>query len=236
MRLIAWNCQMAFRRKFAAIEELKPDILVISESESPDYLRHKGADLPWPNHLWIGGNRTKGLSIFARDGYSLRLKKSHDPAFRFVAPVEVTSPKGAFDLYAFWTQGDKTPSKAYVTQALNAVGKFQTDLNANSVLAGDFNSNPVFIPSGKRHLELVEMLARLGQHSVYHQQRCEHHGQETTPTFFLHRNPAKPYHLDYIFCHETRDSNLTIGTAAEWLALSDHLPLIADLGAPQSNP
>ena len=233
MRLIAWNCQMAFRRKFQRVEALKPDILVISESESPEFLRQKGAQLPWPNHLWIGDNRSKGLSVFARDGYSLRLKKSHDPAFRFVVPVDVTGPDGVFDLYALWTQGDKTPSKAYVTHALNAARKHRLNLTETSVLAGDFNSNPVFIPSGKRHLELVDILAFSGHRSIYHRQNDEAHGRETTPTFYLHRNRAKPYHLDYVFCHETRPANLTVGAIDDWLVHSDHLPLIADLAAPK---
>jgi exodeoxyribonuclease-3 len=228
MRLVVWNCQMAFRRKFAAIKALRPDILVISESESPDYLVAKQAVLPWHNHVWIGENPTKGLSVFARRGYGLTLKPTYDPAFRFVAPVEVTGPDGRFDLYAVWTQAEKTLSQGYVMQLLNAVAHYGRDLTDSSLLAGDTNSSPVFQQNGKRHHELVDKLAAFGFDSLYHRFRAEAQGLEKTPTFYLHRNRAKPYHLDYVFCHESRGRGLRVGAAKKWLAMSDHMPLVAD--------
>ncbi|MFT5000512.1 MAG: exodeoxyribonuclease-3 [Paracoccaceae bacterium] len=228
MRIIAWNCQMAFRRKYEVSAALKPDILVISESESPEYLREKSANLPWSNHVWVGDNRTKGLSVFATSEFDLRLKQTNNPSFRFVAPVDVQGPNGHVDLMAVWTQGGTAPSKAYVAHILNAVQFYGSDLNRNSVILGDFNSNPVFKQNGKKHVELVKMLDEYGFDSLYHRQSHEEHGQESKPTFYLHRNRLKPYHLDYVFCDKSREATVSIGATGDWLSLSDHMPLIGD--------
>jgi len=233
MRVVTWNCQMAFRKKFEVIEALEPDILVIPESESPEFLAQKGAALPWVNHVWVGENPTKGLSVFARAEFALTLKPSHEPSHRFVVPVEVTGPEGCFDLYAFWTQAEKTLSKGYVTHALNAVSQFGEDLRPDTLLLGDFNSSPVFKQNGRKHVEMVDHLAAHGFSSLYHRFHAQDHGAEDRATFFLHRHRAKPYHLDYIFCHDSQDvppKGFRLGDPDDWLHLSDHMPLIADFG------
>lgn len=220
---------MAFRRKFAAIASLKPDLLIISECESPEYLQEKQADLPWPNHVWIGDNRTKGLSIFAREGITLALLPSFRPRLRFIAPVSVQTETGSFNLYGVWTQGHKTPSKSYVAHTLKALGTFGKALTPDCIWAGDFNSNPVFKHSGARHLEMVNKLNKHGLSSVYHDRFCENQGEETQPSFYLHRDLAKPYHLDYLFCRPDRLADMQIGQPEKWLGQSDHMPLIVDL-------
>ncbi|NOX74430.1 MAG: endonuclease/exonuclease/phosphatase family protein, partial [Alphaproteobacteria bacterium] len=46
--------------------------------------------------------------------------------------------------------------------------------------------------------------------------------------FYLHRDLAKPYHLDYVFCGIERAAKIEIGTPDDWISSSDHMPLIAD--------
>lgn len=230
MRIVAWNCQMAFRLKYPAIAALTPDIVVVPESESPAFLTAKGAALPWPNHVWIGDNKTKGLGIFARHGISLKLKRNHDPAHRFIAPVRVETETTGFDLYAVWTQAEKQLSQGYVTHSLNALDRYGKALGKHSLLLGDFNSSPVFKHSGARHLALVETLAKRGYSSLYHRLTGHAHGHEPEATFWLHRNQNKPYHLDYIFAHSSQTPRaFQLGQPADWLGHSDHAPLIADL-------
>lgn len=229
MRIIAWNCQMAFRRKFAVLAALNPDILVIPESESPAFLQAKKADMPWPNHVWIGENPAKGLGVFAREGISLKLKRNHDPALRFVVPVRVTAAQTGFDLLAFWTQAEKSQSDSYVAHSLKALDHY-TALKPSTLLLGDFNSSPVFKQNGKRHVKLVERLAQRGFTSLYHRLNHYDHGAEPDATFWLHRNQAKPYHLDYIFAHKSLGPKaFQLGHPDDWLHLSDHAPLILDL-------
>lgn len=216
---------MAFRKKFTHVAALEPDILVISECESPAFLAAKGVQFPWPNFVWVGNNPAKGLGILARKGINLRLDPEHDQNFRFVAPVKVNN---AFDLFAVWTQGDKTPSKSYVDHMLRAMRHYDPAGGKGTIIAGDFNSNPVFKQNGRKHLQLVELLEFNGFESLYHRQSSQVHGQENDATFYLHRNPNKPYHLDYVFCDQDRQATIKIGDPSDWLAHSDHMPLIAD--------
>ena len=232
MRIVVWNCQMAFRRKFPAIEALGADIVVVPESESPEFLSQKGAKLPWENHVWVGENSAKGLSVFSGRHLPIEISPHHDPAFRYIAPVRVSAAFGAFDLFAVWTQAEKPLSKSYVTHALNAVEHYRDMLLPGALLAGDFNSSPVFKTNGKKHLELVEILKTLGFSSVYHTETGQDHGGEDTPTFYLHRNRLKPYHLDYAFCHDSQkplSRSFSIGRYDDWIGDSDHMPLILDI-------
>ena len=66
---------------------------------------------------------------------------------------------------------------------------------------------------------------------AYHAARGEAQGSETRPTFYLHRDIEKPYHLDYIFAHRRAlpaDWRCEVGDPGEWLAFSDHMPVIAE--------
>ena len=75
--------------------------------------------------------------------------------------------------------------------------------------------------------EVENKLKEIGIESVYHYQNNELQGQETTPTFYLHKKINKPYHIDYAFCSEDllRASKLEVGKQEDWLSMSDHLPL-----------
>lgn len=68
----------------------------------------------------------------------------------------------------------------------------------------------------------------LGLQSVYHEHNGERQGAETRPTFYLHRNLAKPYHIDYFFALPSMfeaSLRVTVGDSADWLAVSDHMPI-----------
>lgn len=69
-----------------------------------------------------------------------------------------------------------------------------------------------------------------GLFSAYHALRDEAHGAESRATFFLHRDRAKPYHLDYVYAGTGRAKKVTLGQPGSWLQHSDHLPLVADFG------
>lgn len=60
----------------------------------------------------------------------------------------------------------------------------------------------------------------------------EKQGTETRPTFYLQRNKAKPYHIDFIFASNeilSNMSNFEIGEIEKWLRYSDHLPLVCEI-------
>jgi endonuclease/exonuclease/phosphatase family metal-dependent hydrolase len=76
------------------------------------------------------------------------------------------------------------------------------------------------------------MLTELGLVSSYHHYYGEAHGTETRPTFYLHRNKRRPYHIDYCFVPEGWASyiqSVQIGSYEDWQKHSDHRPLLVDL-------
>ena len=57
MKIITWNCNMAFRKKAGHILAHKPDILVVPECEHPDKLKFND-DVQKPTDiLWFGENK-----------------------------------------------------------------------------------------------------------------------------------------------------------------------------------
>ena len=74
-------------------------------------------------------------------------------------------------------------------------------------------------------------LSSIGLESVYHHYTGEQQGKESQPTFFMHRKVARPYHIDYAFASADlfQSSEISIGRADEWLAFSDHMPLVLDI-------
>jgi endonuclease/exonuclease/phosphatase family metal-dependent hydrolase len=75
----------------------------------------------------------------------------------------------------------------------------------------------------------VKELKEIGIESVYHNREKEENGKETKPTFYLHRNLSKPYHIDYCFAsknHLEKTNNFVIENFENWKHLSDHTPII----------
>jgi exonuclease III len=64
MKIITWNCNMAFRKKAAVILAHKPDILIVPECEHPDKLIFNAGIFQPTDVLWFGTNQHKGLGIF----------------------------------------------------------------------------------------------------------------------------------------------------------------------------
>src|SRR5882724_7351912 len=109
MRVITWNCNMAFRKKAASILAYKPDILIVQECEHPDKLVF-GPGVPTPTDtLWFGVNPHKGLGIFSYSDFRFRLLKTYNPELRFVIPIAVSSPRSKFTLYAVWAHNPDDP-------------------------------------------------------------------------------------------------------------------------------
>ncbi len=120
-------------------------------------------------------------------------------------------------------------------KAFTYIGQFWLLLEQNKnlledfIMLGDFNSNARwgYWDRWWNHTDCVNALKALGISSVYHTLNNQRHGEESDPTFFMHRNPKKPYHIDYVFSPEQHieNSQITIHSSPSWLEVSDHLPI-----------
>lgn len=232
MRIITWNCNMAFRRKAGFILAHMPDILIVPECEHPDKLIFSPG-IPKPKDiLWFGSNHHKGLAIFSFGPFRLKLLDSYDPALRTIVPIAVTGRKTVFTLFAIWANNPDDPDGQYVEQIWKAIHHYDHLLtNKRTILAGDFNSNTIWDRKRRagNHSNVVKRLEEKGIFSCYHLHHKQDQGKEQHPTLYMYRHKDKPYHIDYCFVSADMAKKLRsveVGCYDAWQEHSDHVPLI----------
>lgn len=235
MKIIGWNCNGAFRKKNEKILSMNPDILIISECEHPDKLM-LGKLTPEPNDLqWVGENKNKGIGIFSFGDYSFELIEEYNPRFKLVIPIKVNNHEGSFLLFCIWTKENKYDKNAgYIGQVWFAINYYSNLIsNYSTIIIGDFNSNKIW--DRKRpltnHSQVVNLLKNQGLESLYHLKYNEEQGEESSPTFFLHKKISKPYHIDYCFASKDiyqREFEIKVEEFENWIELSDHVPIITE--------
>jgi len=229
LRLITWNCNMAFRKKAEAILKYKPDILVIPECEHPDRLKFPGSVKSPSDILWIGNHPAKGLGIFSYGPYCFTLLDVHNPNLKTIVPIAVNGGTLDFTLLAIWANHPADKGFEYVGQTWKALHHYKALLSGPIILAGDFNSNSIWDKPKREgnHSTVVEILKQKRIHSCYHQHFKQEQGREKHPTWFLYRHADKPYHLDYCFASEHfKVRSAKVGSHADWCTYSDHVPLM----------
>lgn len=233
MKILTWNCNGAFRKKFENLLEFNADIHIIQECEDPSQTLHTEY-IDWAqNHLWIGGNKNKGLGIFAGEHINLQsLDWSStfiDHTVSYFLPCLVN---GDFQLVGVWAHQNNSPTFGYIGQVWKylQVNKYKLK---KVLLAGDFNSNAIWDQWDRwwNHSDVVKELNELDVESLYHKHFQEEQGKESIPTFYFNRKLERPYHIDYVFGSREFSStliNLQISNKEDWLRISDHLPIICE--------
>jgi len=228
MRIISWNCNGGFRKKFHALENLNADIVIIQECEDPgqsksiEYVEWAG------NYLWIGKSKHKGIGVFAKKGNRVKTIELDAGSLKIFLPFSVNDD---LNILAVWTQGTESGEFRYIGQMWQYLQLHRNFFKSGKhLIIGDFNSNKIW--DRKRnignHTHVVDELKEIGISSSYHHISGCDQGSELHPTFFMYRKTEKPYHIDYAFVSETliNDSNVEIGKPDKWLTYSDHMPLI----------
>jgi len=232
MKIITWNCNMAFRKKAAVILAHQPDILVVPECEHPGKLHFNPGITQPTDILWFGTNENKGLGIFSYGACRFKRMRNHNPALKTIVPIAVTGGDYHFTLYAVWANNPADPDGQYVEQVWKAINHYDKKLkNKQTLLIGDFNSNTIWDRKYRtgNHSHVVKRLEEKGIFSCYHLLHQQIQGKENQATFYLYRHRDKPYHLDYCFASSDMVDNIKsveIGDFDFWSQYSDHVPVM----------
>jgi len=227
MRIVAWNCcRGPMAKKLASLDALRPDVAVLAEATEPE--RES------PAVLWFPSNASRlGIQVRAFGGYSLRrLKRAELP--NCIVPVRVSGP-ASFTLLAVWTW----PAPSYTQAFLNGLTSYAGLLRRGpTVVAGDFNGNPMFDKPTQRikwwstgfaQLHAAELV------SAYHTFHGVAFGGEGHATHHFLRRPERPFHIDFCFVPRAwaqHQLEVQVVHGAEWRTLSDHFPLVVDTAVP----
>ena len=228
MKIITWNCNGKFSTKFPAILEEDADIYVIQECENPLVIDSPEYKDFASNYFWVGENQYYGLGIFAKDNIKLELIDLDDNGLRYFIPVRVNDD---FNLLGVWTNPDMEGSKViYYPKEITKYYEAHKDsgfFNEEMIICGDFNCDVRLVNKahGKNVYEVIEKLSEKGLVDTYHYLTGEQQGKESTPTFYWLRKLNSPFHLDHVFSAPDKVKDLQIGSADEWLELSDHMPI-----------
>jgi exodeoxyribonuclease III len=250
MRIVAWNCHMAFHAKHPLVDALNPDIAVISECACPEILAAKApefvAGLGAKAIAWVGTNPNKGLGVFAYNGLTLKHLGPVEPTHKWFLPVRVSGPGRrpgtAFDLMAVWSfhyfpEIARTLRTNLVEMALSAT----PELGACRplVVAGDFNNHTKWDRKNKatNFANVLEYLTDRGLISAYHHWHECAVGEEAHVTHFWRdwrKDSPHNCHIDYVFLPQDwagRMTEFALGSYEDWTGtrVSDHVPLVVDV-------
>lgn len=231
MKIVTWNCNGAFRKKFELIASIDVDILIIQECEDPAQSKDANYNSWASNYLWQGTNKNSGLGIFAKDTISLSLLDWESLGLESFLPFLVNDH---LTFLAVWTKQANSPTFQYIGQLWKYLQAHQAKLaSLNTVVCGDFNSNACWDKWDRwwNHSDVVSDLEKLEIHSIYHHLKQELQGKESLPTFYMHRKKENPYHIDFAFAskHFLQNAQLEIGCPTEWLNFSDHMPIFFEI-------
>lgn len=219
MKIITWNCNMAFRKKVDLLLQYQPDLLIIPECEHSDKIIFPQSPT---SAVWYGDNQHKGLGVFSFGNYKLELLDCHESSFKTILPIAVSGANIDFTLFAIWANNPQDKGNQYVGQIWKAIQYFEHFIKPErTILAGDFNSNSIWDKPRRigNHTDLVQKLSLKQIKSVYHHHFGHAHGNELHSTFHLYKSIDKPYHLDYCLVSEDimlKLTNIRIGLYNDW--------------------
>lgn len=222
MRIVSWNCSMAFYKKRHLLEALLPDVAIVQEVSKKDI---ESGDYPFA--AWVGSNPNKGLGVIGMRSASYKVTEPSDPALPWHIPFTVDD----LNIVGLWAH-QLTRELRYVRVTHEIVDRHPGYLGSGrGLIIGDFNSNTIWDRAhpGRNHSMLVDKLAGLGLDSVFHRQEKAAHGSELTKTYFHTRNLKFGHHIDYAFLSSEIDAKVAVGEPEAWLPHSDHMPLIVDV-------
>lgn len=228
MRLVSWNCCDAFDRKFVHLEQLHPEIAVVSEVR-PTCLRQLGL---LERSTWVGDAGQKGLAVILGGEWKIT---GEGPRIseKWFSTARISNGTETLQIVGVWL--DTRSACAPATLAvLDQLGAFADA--APTIFAGDFNQSVTLDARhrpGRRFANVLDRLTAAWFTSAWHAHTGERQGQESIATHYWRRKRDKPFHIDFIFYPpEFFDLNsVSLGTYEQYVEtkISDHVPVTADL-------
>ncbi len=180
MKIITWNCNGAFRKKYHLLEDFGADILVIQECEDP--AQSAGSYREWArNYLWVGNNKHKGLGVFSNLSNPLQKLDWDAEKLELFLPCKINDE---LNLLGVWTKQANSPNFAYIGQLWKYLQLHKNKVaGQKTILCGDLNSNKCWDEWDRwwNHSNVVRELEEIGLYSAYHLLQNEAQSRKTLP-------------------------------------------------------
>lgn len=226
MKVISWNCNLNFEKKYKQLEEHDADIIVIQECEKLDenYFPHR-------KFFWTGRIENKGLGVLIKDS-AAKIHSCFNPNLINFLPVETDN----FKILGVWAYNHRAIKfgddvSGNTIDAIHHYEGWLSNDERSCIVVGDFNNSVIWDKANNQNNfeNINKSLETLGFQSAYHVNSNEQLGTETQPTFFHTKNKTKQYHIDYIYHKGLKVNQVSIGQFSDWIKLSDHVPIFLGL-------
>ena len=225
MKIVTWNCNLNFAKKYEHIESMDVDICIIQECErlNEDYF-------PNSKFFWTGRIENKGLGILIKNG-SACLDSSHNQDLINFLPIRSDNLK----ILGVWAYNHRAKKfgdnvSGETIKAIEFYKEWLSDGELPCVFGGDFNNSVIWDkPNNKNNFQNINThLESLGFTSAYHENIDDDFGCEESATFFHTKQESKKYHIDYLYLKSLELGSVESGKYEDWISLSDHVPVTVD--------
>lgn len=244
-RIAVWSVGPALDRKYRRVQALDANLVVTARAADEARLLRAKKDAH-TSMAWVGRRPTRGLGVIAFEPSHVKLDSSRwDQRLEWIMPTLV-SGEVAHSLVAVWALHEKAkvqlktaPSASQPIQMLRTYAKW---LSRPTVVAGDFNNNPMLHRNDPNQdmLELIAMLETAGLASAYHAFTGLEHGDPREPPTRFKPDPiveVAGLHVDYCFVPSfwlPHLWNVQIGDPEIWARskrVEEHVPVVVDFDA-----
>ena len=218
LKLISWNCNKNFRNKYKVVEYFEPDIVIVPESESTEYLLEKAKPEFWDHfdkecHQWIGEkNPYHGLGVFTRNGFRVKRLNEYEPEYLLIDALSIFyKDTFCFNLFPVWAKKYcKNGDYGYIVNVIKAIRGYSNIINDKTIFAGDFNGGLAYEKNGQDYRNFNKFLLEMSKidfKSGYHSTKNEKFGKEK---LYTHKKKSshKDFHIDYIWLHQKQIPNI----------------------------
>lgn len=241
-RIAVWTVGPAIERRYPKIEALDADVVVAARSGNEVRLLRARRN-SHSSMAWIGRHAQRGLGVLSFLPTFAKLDGGRwDQRLEWIAPIMINGPV-SHHLLAVWALNEKAQVKfktnPQASQPIQMMRLYQRILKKPTVVAGDFNNNPVFHKNDPNWdmLELIAMLETHGLVSAYHAFTGLDHGDPREQPTRFRPGPVggtDSHHVDYCFVPSDwlpALRNVQVGKPASWFTTvraEEHVPLVVD--------